>query len=106
MRLIEAALYKLEDNLKYWQENKTYKSEAMAARLHEKLLTIHPFVNGNGRFSRILVEHFCDCGGVAAPTWGVTYKDTPDRRRNLYIKVVEEARHKKAFKGLQDFMYG
>lgn len=51
---IRPALQQLIGDMKFWIENKTYDDNEIMARLHERTLTIHPFANGNGRWSRIL----------------------------------------------------
>jgi len=39
----------LLDNCFYWIENKTFPEEEIAIRLKHRLVSIHPFSNGNGR---------------------------------------------------------
>ncbi len=60
----------LEDDLNFWLENGTYQEKEFAARLRERIETIHPFNNGNGRFGRILTEYICEREKMAIPTWG------------------------------------
>jgi len=40
------------DTAKYWTENKTFSPAEIAIRFHHRLVSVHPFPNGNGRFSR------------------------------------------------------
>ncbi len=98
------AFKQLEDDLKFWIAGKTYVNLEIAARLHERLLTIHPFANGNGRFARIATEHFCQRQKMTAPSWGSTQEKFPVQRRASYINAIEEARHKKNPQPLMDFM--
>ncbi len=65
---IRTELMKLIGNLEYWFEHKTYPENEIIARLHERLLTIHPFANGNGRWSRILTEYICKKNQIQIPT--------------------------------------
>ena len=47
------AFKKLEDDLKYWLEKRQITPfKKFPARFHERIETIHPFPNGNGRFGR------------------------------------------------------
>lgn len=46
------------DDARYWQENGTYEPLEAAARLHHKLVWIHPFANGNGRWARIMADTY------------------------------------------------
>jgi len=46
------------DDACYWRENGTYEPLEAAARLHHKLVWIHPFANGNGRWARIMADTY------------------------------------------------
>ena len=38
-----------------WFDNKTYDPHELGVRVHHRLVLIHPFVNGNGRCTRLFV---------------------------------------------------
>lgn len=44
------------DDAHYWRENGTYEPLEATARLHHKLVWIHPFANGNGRWARVMAD--------------------------------------------------
>ncbi len=44
------------DTAKYWTENKTFPIHDIAIRFHHRLVSVHPFPNGNGRFSRAMAD--------------------------------------------------
>jgi Fic-DOC domain mobile mystery protein B len=46
------------DDARYWRENGTYDPLEATARLHHKLVWIHPFANGNGRWARIMADTY------------------------------------------------
>lgn len=46
------------DDARYWREHSTYDPVEAAARLHHKLVWIHPFANGNGRWARIMADAY------------------------------------------------
>lgn len=46
------------DDARYWRENGTYEPLEATARLHHKLVWIHPFANGNGRWARIMADTY------------------------------------------------
>ena len=46
------------DDARYWRDNDTYDPLEATARLHHKLARIHPFVDGNGRWARIIADAF------------------------------------------------
>ncbi len=104
---IRGNIKKLEGDLKYWLslQAKMDSKEAIA-RFHEGFLTIHPFSNGNGRTSRILVDAICKFDGIEAPKWGIALRGNSKNHRNTYIAAVMKARHKKDFEDLIEFMFG
>lgn len=62
----------------------------MAARVHHRLVFIHPFENGNGRFSRLIADRFLLAFKCQHPLWpshlnqeGIVRKD--------YIKTLKSA---------------
>lgn len=44
------------DDARYWRKNSVYQPLEAAARFHHKLVWIHPFANGNGRWARIMAD--------------------------------------------------
>lgn len=102
---IHECLKLLEQELQYWLEKKSFHRRELAARFHERLQTIHPFANGNGRWGRILTEYICEKEALEIPTWGARMKDTPRIRRDAYIKAIEHARREKQYAPLENFMY-
>ena len=53
---IEIELRNLLDDARYQVENDSYPPRELAARVHHRLVKIHPFPNGNGRHSRIMAD--------------------------------------------------
>jgi Fic-DOC domain mobile mystery protein B len=95
----------LKDDLEFWLKEHSFSMQEISARFHERIETIHPFTNGNGRFGRILIEHFCENNSIPSPSWGKSFKNTPKKRRKNYIAALDYARHKKDFKRLIEFMF-
>lgn len=46
------------DDARYWRENGTYDPLEATARFHHKLVWVHPFANGNGRWARIMADTY------------------------------------------------
>jgi len=65
------------DDARYWVENDTYPPDEIAVRFSHRLVAIHPFPNGNGRFSRLVGDLLA--GTLEAALHVGTKK--PDRRR-------------------------
>ena len=53
---ISTKLQKLFDDFNAWLEHKTYSNDEMAVRFHHRLVSIHPFSNGNGRHARMMTN--------------------------------------------------
>lgn len=95
----------LEDDINFWLENESYPFDEIAARFHERIETIHPFANGNGRFGRILVEYFCRQHNEKIPTWGQALQHDPELRRKKYIDSLKHVNWYGDYKPLIDVMY-
>ncbi len=85
-------LYQLEKDLDYWIKGKTFSNQELAARFHERIETIHPFANGNGRFGRIITEQICRFHQYEIPLWGRKLQNNPAKRREAYITALTQAR--------------
>lgn len=94
----------LETSILSWLEHESYSNKETAARIHERLLTIHPFPNGNGRFSRILTEHICTHLKWPKPTWSKNIPD-PKERRSEYIASIDEVRQTRNYSRLEKFIF-
>ncbi|MBE9477291.1 MAG: mobile mystery protein B [Proteobacteria bacterium] len=46
------------DDAKYWCEHEIYDQMEAAARFHHRLVWVHPFANGNGRWARIMADAY------------------------------------------------
>lgn len=102
---IWASIRKLENDIEFWLKEKPFSEQNITARIHERLLTIHPSANGNGRFSRILVEYICQSLNWKIPTWGFALKDHPAQRRAEYIEALNQVRETKNYDRLENFIF-
>lgn len=83
------------------QDAKVWLSEGPAesldndlCSLHHRLTTIHPFTNGNGRFSRLYVDVLAHNLGIKPYTWGFAEPLTnPSTIREEYLASLREADH-------------
>jgi len=53
---IPVSLRNLFEDCKYWIEKKIYDEDEVAIRFSHRMVSIHPFANGNGRHSRLLAD--------------------------------------------------
>lgn len=59
----------------------------MAARIHHRLVFIHPFENGNGRFSRLIADRFLLALGCQHPIWPNHLNETGLLRKDYIITL-------------------
>lgn len=90
--IIEQELYKLLKDCRYWIENRVYPVDEIAIRFKYRMVSIHPFPNGNGRHSRIigdiLVSHVLD---RLVFTWGGERIEEEGVARKSYLDALHKA---------------
>lgn len=74
----------------------------MAARVHHRLVFIHPFENGNGRFSRLIADRFLLAFKCQHPVWP-SHLNQEGIVRTDYIKTLKSA-DQGDYEPLVDFM--
>jgi Fic-DOC domain mobile mystery protein B len=89
---IGTKLRDLLEDCKYWIEHKTYNEDEIAIRFSHRIVSIHPFPNGNGRHSRLIA----DClifNGFNKPyfTWGSKNLTKKGEARSKYLEALKEA---------------
>lgn len=89
--LVNMELKKLVDDLAFWEQNKTFDVVEIAARIHHRVVQIHPFQNGNGRWSRMLANIYLKQNGLQPTAWNenLLFKENP--RRDDYINALKQA---------------
>ena len=84
---IIAELGQLLDDIQFYIDEGVYDFEETAARLHHKLVWIHPFPNGNGRFARLMADILLFDAGKPLFDWGTNSEDN----RSIYIAALQAA---------------
>ncbi len=88
---VEPELYQLLGDVRFWVESATYPRDEIAVRFHHRLVSIHPFPNGNGRHARITADLLAVQLGSARFTWGSeNLVEVADTRRR-YIAALRAA---------------
>ena len=89
---IQAELKALNDDCILWIEEEIYEPDEIAIRYSHRMVSIHPFPNGNGRHSRlyadIIISHVFD---QAVFTWGRTKPGTNKDIRKEYLQSIYKA---------------
>lgn len=61
-----------------------------AAKIHHQLVFIHPFENGNGRFSRLIADRFLLAWRCSHPIWPIRLNQETQARKE-YIQALKNA---------------
>jgi Fic-DOC domain mobile mystery protein B len=78
-------------DVRYWIKNETHSPDEMAVRFHHRLVSIHPFPNGNGRHARLLADVLVRMCGRPAFTRGSTDLVDRSQSRARYSDAVRAA---------------
>jgi len=88
---IAADLRSLLGDVQFWIENETYLPDEIAVRFHHRLVLIHPFPNGNGRWSRLVADLLIASLGGERFTWGKENLQEASAVRRGYIDALHAA---------------
>lgn len=89
--LVPMELKNLCDDISYWNKNKTYDVFETAARIHHRAVQIHPFQNGNGRWSRMLANIYLRQHGKMPVRWQEDLLAKENPKRSEYIQALKKA---------------
>lgn len=84
-------LRNLLDDCRYWIEHGTYESDEIAARFHHRLVSIHPFPNGNGRHARLATDLLLAKRGQPRFSWGRVNLVNSGETRQDYVAALRAA---------------
>jgi Fic-DOC domain mobile mystery protein B len=90
-RLIPSQSMQTLDNAKYWHAEKVFEADDLAARIHCRLVSVHPFANGNGRCTRLMADLYLTSLGASPFTWGGADLDVDGSGRAEYIAALVKA---------------
>jgi Fic-DOC domain mobile mystery protein B len=81
----------LVDDVRYLVEHGTYPPDEIAVRFSHRIVAIHPFPNGNGRFSRLASDLLARQLGRPAFTWGRANLIDAGETRVRYVAALRAA---------------
>ncbi len=87
---IAVELKKLCDDVRAQLKDGTWSVQEIAARFHHRLVFIHPFPNGNGRFARTLTDLLLTREGKDRFSWGAEL-NVDGEARARYIGALHAA---------------
>jgi len=89
--LVPVALKELANDIAYWDRHEIFDIYETAARLHHRAVQIHPFQNGNGRWSRMLANIYLRQHGSMPVKWQEDLLAKENPKRDSYIQALKEA---------------
>lgn len=87
-REIAVALRVALDDARHWVDHGTWLPDELAARFHHRLVAIHPFPNGNGRWARAMADLLLEHLGAEPFSWGRTSLTDAGEARRRYIDAL------------------
>jgi Fic-DOC domain mobile mystery protein B len=88
---IRDSLGGLLGDVRYWLEHQTYPPDEIAIRFHHRLVSIHPFANGNGRHARLMADVLALTQDRPVFTWGGADVVAQGDFRRRYIDALQAA---------------
>ena len=89
--LIPMAVREACANAGYWRANEVFPPTELAVRFHYRIVSVHPFPNGNGRHARLLADVALFSMGEDRLTWGRTSLQESGSARSEYIAALKAA---------------
>lgn len=74
-----------------WVDHQTYELDELAVRFHYRLVSIHPFPNGNGRHSRVAANYLVAALGGKWFSWGAGMGSNTSDLRAAYLTGIRNA---------------
>lgn len=90
LQIPEAVLNVLADT-RFWIENGTYSTDEIASRFHHRLVSVHPFPNGNGRHARLATDLLLESLGAQRFSWGSGDLNREGEARSTYLRALRRA---------------
>ncbi len=80
----------LIDDTRVWRDT-NMEPDRLAVHFSHRLVSIHPFVNGNGRHSRLAADALARSMGRPTLNWGRSTITTPGATRQRYLDALRLA---------------
>ena len=96
----------LFDDAKFWHTRQVFAPDELAARIHCRLVSIHPFQNGNGRCTRMMADLYLTAIGAEPFSWVGGDLDVEGSSRATYIAALIRAAEDGEYADLVRFARG
>lgn len=87
---IDEQAYRFFDDLRFW-ESQGMNPVEIAVRIHHRLVWIHPFPNGNGRWARLAANIYLHQKTKNLFRWPELAISQETQFRNRYLQALKEA---------------
>ena len=94
------------DDARFWHAGDMFGDDELAARIHGRLVTVHPFSNGNGRCTRLMADLYLLAVGDQPFTWGSASLDVDGSVRATCIAALVKAADTDDYSDLVRFARG
>jgi Fic-DOC domain mobile mystery protein B len=88
---ISGAVHNLVNDARAWVESRSEPEDTVGVRFHHRLVSIHPFSNGNGRHSRLAADYLVRALGQDAFSWGARLELETSELRKRYLDGLRRA---------------
>lgn len=85
---IASEVRKLTQDTAAWIEYEAYEQLEIVVRFHHRLIQIHPFPNGNGRFGRVAADMLSVALGGENLSWGSDLDVDTAKLRHRYLRAL------------------
>jgi Fic-DOC domain mobile mystery protein B len=89
--VIQLQLIQAIEDARHWVEHKSYEPDELAVRFHHRAVAVHPFPNGNGRWSRLAADLLITNQGGMRFSWGGGNLHLHGKSRDTYIDALHAA---------------
>ena len=89
--LIQPGVYQVIGDMRFALQQKAFEPDELALRLSHRLVSVHPFANGNGRWSRLVGDLMIVRQSGKRFTWGSVDLQAQGRDRERYIQALKAA---------------
>lgn len=89
--MVTVAMQDVLSDVTWWHEHQTFAPAETAVRLHHRLVSVHPYVKGNGRHSRFLADLYLHLNGHPRLGWNRAALVADNDTRTVYIAALRKA---------------
>lgn len=90
---IRVALRERLKDAQLWLADSVFSPDEVAVRLHHGIVLVHPFPNGDGRWSRLVADTLMHAHRLAPFDWGAKNLTSAGEARASYLAALRAADH-------------